>query len=150
MAKRTILTAARLRELLHYDPKTGRFTWLVQNASKSWPRVGTKHDAKGYIRIGIDNRKYLAHRLAWLYMTGSWPKSDVDHINRRPGDNRWRNLRVVTRAQNNLNSIRSDGIRGVHWDKRIKRWVVRLHIGTYASKSEAKRIALSHQRKHSV
>ncbi|MFW4291481.1 HNH endonuclease [Salmonella enterica subsp. enterica serovar Paratyphi C] len=46
----------------------------------------------GYIRIYINKKWYLAHRLAWLYVTGKWPINVIDHINRNKADNRFINL----------------------------------------------------------
>lgn len=59
-------------------------------------------------------------------MTGHFPENDVDHINRRPSDNRWCNLRPASRSENNLNSKlsarNSSGHRGVQWFARDKKW----------------------------
>lgn len=99
------LTSERLRELLHYDPETGVFTWL-RIEGKSSCKVG---DAAGsrrsdrYIRIGIGRKRYLAHRLAWLYITGLWPKGIVDHWDTNPSNNRWLNLRDTTPNVNQQN-----------------------------------------------
>ena len=54
----------------------------------------------GHIRICIMRVKYLAHRLAWLYVTGSWPSQDIDHIDGDPTNNRFANLREVTHQEN--------------------------------------------------
>ena len=88
------LTAARLRELLQYDPETGVFTRLVKtsNGIKVGDVAGTA-DARGYILIRVDGWLHLAHRLAWLHMTCEWPKGMIDHINGVRDDNRWSNLR---------------------------------------------------------
>jgi len=53
------LTQIRLKELLHYDPDTGLFTWL----RPGWKGViaGTHHPS-GYIHIRVDNKPYRAHR----------------------------------------------------------------------------------------
>jgi hypothetical protein len=73
------LTAARLRERLHYDPKTGVFT-------RRWSRKGFKAGSvsggklsDGHIGVTVDGRQYYAHRLAWLWMTGEWPDPETDH-----------------------------------------------------------------------
>jgi hypothetical protein len=99
------LTAERLREVLHYNPDTGVFTRLVasrHNARFVGSEAG-RTQGIGYREIRVDGRRYLAHRLAWLYMTGAWPKAETDHTNLDRADNRWCNLREATRSQNFAN-----------------------------------------------
>jgi hypothetical protein len=73
-----MLTVTRLREVLHYDPITGIFTWLV-SLSNHVGKVAGSLDGTGRVRIRVDGREYGAHRLAWLYMTGNWPVNEIDH-----------------------------------------------------------------------
>lgn len=103
------LTAARVRELLDYNPDTGVFTWKISPAQRI--KRGTVAGAAAeYVRIQIGGRKLRAHRLAWLYMTGAWPTQEVDHIDGDPLNNRWANLRNVSRVVNmqNQRQARSD------------------------------------------
>ena len=102
-------TADRLRSLLHYNEDTGVFTWLVSigHAVSAGDVAGTAH-AEGYVVIGVDGHSYLAHRLAWLYMTGEWPKGKLDHKDRVRNHNWWSNIRLATNAQNSINSTRKD------------------------------------------
>ncbi|MCK9994454.1 MAG: hypothetical protein Dbin4_02974, partial [Alphaproteobacteria bacterium] len=98
------LTQSRLKELLHYDPDTGVFTRRVQTSSNA--RVGDVAGClhpEGYRHIQIDGKRYAAHRLAWLYMTGEWPTNQLDHLNGVRDDNRWGNLREATHGQNQQN-----------------------------------------------
>lgn len=71
-----MLTAERLRSLLRYDPDTGTFVWAARtsNRIKIGDVAGRPHN-RGYVAIGVDGRVYLAHRLAWLWVTGNWPAS---------------------------------------------------------------------------
>ena len=120
------LTQNRLKELLHYDPETGIFTWRVSRRGAKSGSVAGVHD-NGYIRIKIDYELYLAHRLTFLYMEGYFPEYHVDHKNRIRDDNRWSNLRHVSRQCNQRNaSIAKDntsGITGVCWHKNNKKWI---------------------------
>ena len=114
-----MLTADRLRELLNYDPDTGVFTYRVTRAPRFRPGDMAGHvDVHGYRVIGLDLRIYKAHRLAGLYMTGEWPKHEVDHKNLDKADNRWVNLRPATHGQNrqNIGALKNNwtGCKGVY------------------------------------
>lgn len=99
-----ILTQARLKGLLHYDPDTGVFFWVAPTGSKVKPGAiagCTRKD--GYKTIRICGHSYLAHRLAWFYITGGWPKNQIDHMDGSPSNNAWENLRDVTLSVNMQN-----------------------------------------------
>ena len=96
-----MLTAKRLRKVLSYAPTTGIFRWKVSAGSRA--PVGAIAGAKngrGYHQIRIGGRPYSASRLAWLYMTGKWPNSEISYINGKPTDTRWANLQEATSLQN--------------------------------------------------
>lgn len=121
------LTAQRLREVLHYDPETGVFARL----SLRGKAIDTPH-CKGYRVIRIDGTLYLAHRIAWLYMTGEWPMSQIDHVNGIRACNEWGNLREATPAQNQQNMGRSkantSGHAGVSWHANSGKWRARIGL----------------------
>jgi hypothetical protein len=110
------LTAQRLRELIHYNPETGDFTRLSTGLPCGRPFPGA--NGKRYAEIYVDQFKTRAHRIAWLYMTGEWPKGALDHINRNRFDNRWVNLREVTPKENIENQMRASkaalGFEGIY------------------------------------
>lgn len=116
----------RLKEVLNYDPKTGIFRWKIHRMynARAGDIAGSMHNG-GYRSIGIDNKMYLVHRLAWLYVHGHFPK-EIDHINHDKRDNRIDNLRNVTHLENGRNmSItknNTSGIPGVYWCKKSKKW----------------------------
>jgi hypothetical protein len=68
---------------------SGRLTRVRVGAGD---KAGTTN-RRGYVDIKIDGRSYLAHRLAWLYVTGEFPIHEIDHINGNPSNNIWTNLR---------------------------------------------------------
>lgn len=129
-----MITQEELKEILYYDSETGLFTRktsVASNKIKIGSIAGCKNNI-GYIQIHINYELYLAHRLAWLYKTGNWPKNDIDHINGIRNDNRFCNLREATRSQNRQNSLLSSkntsGITGVCWYKNSKKFAARISI----------------------
>jgi hypothetical protein len=93
-----------LKSILRYDQDTGLWFWIVNKGTRA--RIGNvagKLDVNGYIVIGIDSSKYYAHILAWFYMTGEWPKNEIDHKNTIRDNNEWTNLREATTRQNQHN-----------------------------------------------
>jgi hypothetical protein len=144
----TELTAEHLRSILYYDPSTGVMTWRVRVADSV--RVGDQAghiDDKGYVRISIGNRQRRAHRLAWFYVTGEWPKGSIDHKDTNRANNAWSNLRLATNSQNGSNTAKyrtnTSGFKGVsrrangRFLASIQHRKRKLHIGVYDTPEEA-------------
>lgn len=148
--KDCILSPERLRELLHYDPLTGIFTWRISRGGKTLPgTIAGSVKPKGYIAIGVDGYIYQSHRLAWYYMTGEWPRFLIDHRDLDPANNRWENLRDVTteincQNQNRAHKGSATGMLGVYPARKGKRFLamIRVHgklkqLGSFLTKEEA-------------
>lgn len=152
-----MLTAAQLREHVSYDPETGifKFNAIPVREPKDHARnqrvtgmVAGHLNHHGYVEIRIMWRRYGAHRLAWLYMTGGWPEGQIDHIDRCRSNNVWENLRDVTATENQRNrtqiSNTASGVCGVtRWAKNDK-WRAyiaiggrQIHLGTFETKADA-------------
>ena len=134
----------RVRGVLTYSPETGVFTWResLSNSAAAGRRAGARN-SKGYVSIGIDGKKYQAHRIAWLYCYGVDPgDSEIDHIDMDKANNAITNLRLATRKQNNENiglpKNSTSGVRGVSFQKNEKHWTAyiyhnrkRIHLGCF-------------------
>lgn len=126
-----MLTQERLKELLSYNKETGEFTRLKDRGTR---KIGDEagHNIEGYTYIGIDNKTYPAHRLAFLYVDGVYPLSDVDHKDMNRGNNKWDNLRISTRRLNMLNmKAHQDnplGFKNVSYRKDTGKYSVRITI----------------------
>lgn len=149
----TALTHERLKELLHYDPDTGLFTWI---AGRRCGAVAVVNHNMGYVSLRVDYKLHLAHRLAFLYMTGTLPAMDVDHINGVRSDNRWLNLREVSHTTNMQNmrsatAANTSGFMGVA--PRRSKWCAYLkvggktkYLGIYSTAEEAHQAYLTAKR----
>ena len=139
------LTQEKLRERLHYCPETGRLTWKVGCRGTRVGSIAGSTDSKGYLCIRVAGKRYKAHRLAWLWVYGSFPVGGIDHINGRPGDNRICNLREATQAQNmaNRKAVRQ-GMKGAYFFVRRGKWKASIrknreqfHLGMFHTEAEA-------------
>lgn len=154
-----MITQERLKELLRYDPINGRFVRIAAPGPRT-DLIGTcagTHDTYGYIQIRIDGILHLAHRLAWLYMTGNLPGFQIDHRNTVRDDNAWSNLRPSTPRLNQQNRRAAahnnrSGVLGVN--EQNGRYWARINVngkerylGIFATKSEASDAYIKAKRK---
>lgn len=135
-------TFEQVTSLLTYDPETGTFRWKIARGSgvRAGDIAGSRN-ARGYKYISINNAPYRAARLAWLIMTGDWPKDQIDHKDRDPTNDRWGNLRDVNNSQNQHNQDAA----GSYWDKSRGQWAVKIRnnnvtrfLGRFETEEEAR------------
>ncbi|MCR4298099.1 MAG: HNH endonuclease [Gallionella sp.] len=149
----------RLKELLHYDPETGIFTWLVDRKSVKAGDVAGFRQEERYWVIRVDGKNYLAHRLAWLYVTGEWPPNQIDHADLNKVNNKFANLRLATPRQNGQNKPifrnNKSGVSGVSWNSRDCVWQSHMridgrqtHIGYFDNLFDAAAARFSTEAKH--
>jgi hypothetical protein len=155
------LTQEELKKNVSYDPETGIFARLIACHGKV--KIGdivNKPD-QGYYKISVNSKVYLAHRLAWLYMTGSFPTGSIDHIDGIKTNNKWSNLRDVTRRTNaqNVSTARADnvtGLLGAHYRKEDDRYSSciqisngsKIYLGIFDSAEEAHSTYMEAKRKY--
>jgi hypothetical protein len=133
-----------LKDYFSYDENTGKFTWIKKGKGRSVGDVAGYLIDKGYLRITIQGEKYYAHRLAWLYIYGVFPKNGTDHINGIRNDNRINNLREANQSENlqnlSVSSKNTSGYIGVSLNKKTKKWCAQIksnnkkyYLGEYHS-----------------
>ena len=142
-------TQDRLKQLLEHDNDVGHFRWLVNRTrAKKGDIAGSFSKATGYWRTCVDGKRYMEHRLVWVYYHGSLDAVEIDHINGNKLDNRIENLRISNRSAQLLNvhhPQKSAPYRGVWWQKRQKRWQSSImlngksaFLGTFKTAEEAR------------
>ena len=141
-----------LKEYLDYNPDTGILTWIKKptNSVKVGQVAGGSKGSHGYIAIQFKGQMYLAHRIAYYMYHGIDPLENlVDHEYGDRSNNKIKDLRLASNAQNQMNHIklRSDntsGVIGVSWAKDKKKWGaniqkngVQKHLGYFTNKEDA-------------
>ena len=166
-----------IRKLLDYDPDTGALTWKPRtpdmfedeahsaehncakwNARYSGRETGTPYTG-GYLAVGFGGRRFLAHRVAWAFVNGEWPKAQIDHIDGNRANNRIKNLRGADHSSNGANRVapatNKSGAKGVSWSKKERKWIAHirvknrsLRLGGFHSVEEAASAYAEASRKH--
>lgn len=169
-----MLTQDYLKKVVKYDFESGEIFWLKrplehfknESSCNGWNKKysGKKAvtlDGKGYRVMNIDGKRYLVHRLAWLYTYGEWPKV-IDHCNGVKTDNRISNLVNGSIQQNHLNMRKAknntSGVTGVYLNTKRNLWCAQIkfkgktrHLGSSKDfegaveirKAEEKRLGFS-------
>jgi len=142
-----MITQKLLDLLFSYDRRSGHLIRkITRGPGKAGSVAGSLHP-NGYLYVGLRGKIYAAHRLIWMLVHGNWP-AELDHRNRKRDDNRLRNLREITRAQNSQNtlvrSVNSSGLKGVSWHRATGMWTAQItvrqhkhYLGVYANKKDA-------------
>jgi hypothetical protein len=148
---------ADLHRLFRYD---GLHLWWRERPSSivdiSKP-AGTIDSSRGYRRIKVNGKIYSAHRLIWLFVHGTWPRHQIDHIDHDRLNNRIENLRDT--KENALNQStpknNSSGVVGISWHKRCKKWQASItvsgklvHLGVFTRKDDAIQARKEAERKY--
>lgn len=167
MANRQLPSPEALRQLLRYQPETGKLFWKERPVSMFtdgrykaahnaawWNRNFSGKEAftalsnHGYRHGLISRRSFKAHRVIWALVHGYWPDGQIDHVNGDRADNRIANLREASGAENmqnrGLQVSNTSGFKGIAWSAKQGRWVVRIskdgrrtYIGSYVTKEDA-------------
>lgn len=120
------LTQTEIKELYLYNPETGSIK------RRSDRVLGMEVARNGYLRLRYRGRSCSAQKVIWKYMTGAWPNGDIDHIDHDRLNNKWSNLRLVSRQENMRNASRSkantSGYTGVTWCKQQLQWQAQITV----------------------
>ena len=127
-----------IKRRIKYEPDSGQFYWVepIKRTRIKPGDIAGSVDSNGYVLIEHLGKKFKAHRLAFLFMSGAMPDGVVDHKNGVTDDNRWSNLRIVDMTRNARNAkLRKTSISGLHgvtWHKTDKRWRANITINDKA------------------
>lgn len=143
------LTQDRIKFFLTYDPEAGTLRWNESRGRVKRGSIAGTKDSQGRLIIKMDGYVYKAHRLIWFYMTGAWPKDQIDHRDGNQLNNAWSNLREASSRLNQQNKRRAysnskTGLLGACFDKKSKKYVARINsngkrlfVGLYNTAEEA-------------
>lgn len=149
-----MIEAKVVRQLLVYEQETGLFRWKMPRPHRGRDtRCGYARPGR-YVDIKIGKKSYRAHRLAWLYMTGEWPRGEIDHIDGDRHNNSWSNLRDVAHQTNTENRRRSRGASGLIGAHKVNGWFISsimvrgrvIRLGRFNTAQEAHDIYVSTKR----
>lgn len=151
---------SKLLNEIDYNPSTGVFTRKVSAGNSKAGSVVGNLSKKGYLKAMVQGKYVKMHQLAWFYVHGRWPGSQLDHINRIKQDNRIENLRVSDTSANCLNQAgprvnNRSGLQGVHRIPKTGRYRAactvrgfKHDLGVFATAEEAHQAYVSFKSNH--
>jgi len=138
MANRADITPELLRQLLRYEPDTGKLFWLERLGSPAWNGKNAGKEAftymtkMGYKTGTIMGKFFRSHRVAWAMHYGVWPYGEIDHIDGNKSNNAVSNLRSVSGKLNCRNMPRCEtnksGHTGVYRRVNSQKWVAQIRV----------------------
>ena len=166
MSKKELPSPELLRQLLRYEPDTGKLYWkertpdLFTNGARSadcecarWNAQFAGKEAFTSISIrykvgSIFYAQYKAHRIIWSIFYNDCSDFTIDHINGDSCDNRIVNLRKSNALDNmrnrKLQSNNKSGALGVCWYKASRKWKAyiknnkkNIHLGYFDNLDDA-------------
>jgi hypothetical protein len=152
--RKPLPTREQLQYCLKYDPISGFFTWIAHPSNRKLKgTIAGGFRSDGYIRITFMGASYMAHNLAYIYMTGKQVPTDyvLDHADTNRGNNAWLNLRLCTALQNSYNTRKppsnTSGVKGVSWAAHCNKWKAAIvvngksiYLGLYDDLQEAEKV----------
>jgi hypothetical protein len=161
MANRPLPTPEILRQLLRYEPETGKLFWRERPACmftrrrlfEGWntrfagKEAATPASGTAHLSLVVLGTRYLAHRVIWRMVYGDEPHR-IDHRDLDGCNNRLGNMRAATVAQNGMNrgapSNNTSGVKGVSYRKDTGKWSAKIvannkiqNLGCYKSLEDA-------------
>ena len=153
MASKALPSPEVLRQLLRYEPETGKLFWRERHGDRRWNALWSGAEAftalngDGYKVGSVNGRSLLAHRVIWAMQAGEWPNGKIDHEDTVRSNNSWGNLRQATDSENAQNrNVRRDnrcGAKGVtalksgRYQARIMRDGKSKALGTFGCRTAA-------------
>ncbi len=144
------ITQEQVRSL--FDYRDGELYWKVSGPGR---KVGVPagYDRRdGYREIWTKYRRYLTHRLIFLYHHDNIPEY-LDHIDGNRANNEISNIREATQRENCMNQKKpkshngkptSSRFKGVMWHKQHEKWAAGIridgkqkHLGYHTSEIDA-------------
>lgn len=146
---------------IRYNPGTGELTKRKLTKDRRCLVLRFGHTTEqGYVRVCIENTKYLAHQIAWLLHYGYWADSEIDHIDGNGLNNKIENLRIATRSENmqnrqGANSNSTSKLLGVYYIKSSDRYRAQItvdgrskHLGCFLTKELAEKAVIAAKRRY--
>jgi hypothetical protein len=96
-----MLSTELFEDLIYSEESPSGLLWRHKSKSRKDGLIAGTKDSRGYWKISIKDKVYLAHRIIWLMFNGSVdPEKVINHIDNNPSNNKIENLEECTQSEN--------------------------------------------------